>query len=100
MTTEATNKLYIGNLDYSVDSEELKAAFAQWTVTDCAVIEGKGFAFVTFENTESAGAAKDEFSNKELKGRPLKIDFAREKSRDNNRSGGGDRRSGGYNKRY
>ena len=43
------NKLFMGNLDYSVTSEELKAFLSEkWEVTECRVIEGKGFGFVTF----------------------------------------------------
>ena len=94
------NKIYVGNLDYSIQADELKAAFSQWEITDCIVIEGKGFGFVTFAEASSASTAKEELNNKELKGRPMKIDFAQERSRDNNRSSYGGGKKSGFQKRY
>lgn len=88
------NKLYIGNLDYSIQSSELKEAFAKWEVSDCAIIEGKGFGFLTFADAESANQAKEEMNNQELRGRQMKIDFAQERSK----SGGGRRND--FKKRY
>ncbi len=88
----STNKLYVGNLSYSVTSEELREFFAQTAqVTDCRVIEGKGFGFVTFDSVESATAAKEASQDVEFKGRKMKIDFAR----DNQGGGGGSRGGGG-----
>ncbi len=72
-------KIYVGNLDYSIQSNELKEAFSQWEVTESIVIDGKGFGFVTFAEPNFASAAKEEMNNKELKGRPMKIDFAQER---------------------
>ena len=105
-----TNKLYIGNLDYAVTSQELQDFLAaKWKVTECKVIEGKGFAFVTFEDAESATAAKEELNDAEFKGRKLKIDHARENtSRGGDRGGdrggrsfsGGGGRDGGRDRRY
>jgi len=88
----STNKLYVGNLSYSVTTEELKDFFAQSAeVTECRVIEGKGFGFVTFASVEAATAAKEANNDQEFKGRKFKIDFAR----DNQGGGGGGRRGGG-----
>lgn len=98
------NKLFIGNLDYSVSSEELKAFLSEkWEITECRVIEGKGFGFVTFAEADGAAQAKEELSDSEFKGRKLKIDFAKENNnRDRDRSGGGgrERDRGGYKQRY
>jgi RNA recognition motif-containing protein len=78
-----SNKLYVGNLNYAVTSEELKSFLADgFDVSDCKVIEGKGFAFATFSDASSASAAKEKFNNVEFKGRNLKIDIARERPRD------------------
>ena len=42
-----SNKLYVGNLTYSVNAEQLKELFARFgTVNDVRVIERKGFGFV------------------------------------------------------
>lgn len=87
-----SNKLYVGNLDYSVSSGELQDFLAaKGEVVECKVIEGKGFGFVTFSNSEVANAVKDELDGQEFKGRKLKIDNARE----NTGGGGGGFRGGG-----
>ena len=89
-----SNKLYVGNLNYGVTTEELKEFFAQaGEVSDCRVIEGKGFGFITFATAEGAAAAKEAFNDQEFKGRKFKIDFARENQ--GGGGGGGNRRSGG-----
>ncbi|MBT6843108.1 MAG: RNA-binding protein [Candidatus Melainabacteria bacterium] len=99
------NKLFMGNLDYSVTSEELKAFLSEkWEVTECRVIEGKGFGFVTFASADAATQAKDELNDAEFKGRKLKADFAKERERTGGGDRGGDRRGGngggGYKPRY
>lgn len=71
------NKLFIGNLNYGVSSSELSDLITQnWPITECKLIEGKGIAFVTFENADDASAAKEALSGYELKGRNMKVDFA------------------------
>lgn len=87
-------KLYVGNLAYSVSSRELNEFLsAKWEIADCKVIEGKGFGFVTFADSESANAAKEELNGTEYQGRKLQIDNARENT-ERSSSGGGGR--GGY----
>lgn len=72
------NKLYVGNLPYSVSEEELKEFFAAYgTVVSVRVIEGKGFGFVEMETVEEAETAREELNGKELKGRTMRIDEAR-----------------------
>lgn len=88
-------KLYIGNLDYSVTSDELAEFLTEkGEVEECKVIDGKGFGFVTFASEEAATNVKETLQDNEFKGRPLKIDFARE---NRERAGGG---GGGFRKRY
>ena len=73
------SKLFVGNLSYSVTSEQLNQLFAaHGTVVDANVIEGKGFGFVEMSSPEEAGKAKDALHDTEFEGRPLKIDEARE----------------------
>jgi cold-inducible RNA-binding protein len=93
-----SNKLYVGNLEYSVTGSDLQALFQpKAKVIECKVIEGKGFAFVTFEDEQSANAVKEEFNGYDLKGRALKIDNARENNGGGGRNGGGGGfRSGGF----
>jgi RNA recognition motif-containing protein len=72
------NKLYVGNLKYSVTSEQLKELFSSYgEVKSVNIIEGKGFAFIEMASPEEAEKAKDALNNTEFDGRPLKIDEAR-----------------------
>ncbi|NLB01709.1 MAG: RNA-binding protein [Methanomicrobiales archaeon] len=73
-----SNKLYVGNLTYSVNEEQLKELFSQYgTVTDVRVIERKGFGFVEMGSPEEAEAAKEALNDTVFVGRTLKIDEAR-----------------------
>lgn len=73
-----SNKLYVGNLTYSVNEEQLKELFSQYgTVNDVRVIERKGFGFVEMSSPEEAEAAKEALNDTVFEGRTLKIDEAR-----------------------
>jgi cold-inducible RNA-binding protein len=92
-------KLYIGNLSFDVNEEELEKAFSQYGEVASAVIikdsvsgRSKGFGFVEFAQEDSAQKAKDEMNGKELGGRMLKVDEAREQ-REQRRSGNSNFRS-------
>lgn len=91
-------KLYVGNLPYEVTEAELTEAFNQYgsttsvkLVSDRDTGRGKGFGFVEMETPEQAQAIIDELNGKELFGRTLKIDIAKDRPP---RSGGG----GGFNR--
>ena len=72
------NKLYVGNLKYSVTNDELKELFSSYgEVKSVNIIEGKGFGFVEMSSAEEAEKAKNALNNTEFVGRPLKIDEAR-----------------------
>lgn len=84
------NKLYVGNLDYGVTTDQLREHFAQvGAVVDAVVISdkysgrSKGFGFVEFQNPEDAKKAIEEFNGKELNGRPLVVNEARAKEERN-----------------
>lgn len=92
------NQLFVGNLAFSTTKEDLEAAFAVYG----PVVEVKipldrdtgrvrGFAFVTFENQQSAEKALA-MDGQELNGRPIRVNVAQEK-KTGGASGGG--RSGG-----
>jgi RNA recognition motif-containing protein len=77
------NKIYVGNLPFSVRDQELKELFAEiGEVTEAVVIvdkfskRSKGFGFVTFaaDDAEKAVAAMNE---KEVEGRNIKVSEAR-----------------------
>ncbi len=81
---EQKNKLYVGNLPYSVNDEGLKELFApSGEVTEAKVImdkfsgRSKGFGFVTMKDDESAQKAISEMDGKEIEGRQMKVNVAR-----------------------
>ena len=91
-------KLYVGNLSFDMTDEDLQEAFAEFGEVTSAVIikdrisgRSRGFGFVEFSDDESAKNAKEGMDGKDLKGRALKVDEAREQRR----TGGGDRDGGG-----
>ena len=78
------NKLYVGNLDYTVTSDQLRDHFAAaGNVTDAVVImdkysgRSKGFGFVEFEKEEDATNAIEMFNEKDFNGRNLVVNVAR-----------------------
>lgn len=96
------NKLYVGNLAYSVRDDSLQQAFAQFgTVTSAKVMmdretgRSKGFGFVEMGSDAEAQAAINGMNGQPLEGRPLVVNEARprEDRPGGYRSGGG---GGGY----
>ncbi|MFA6005639.1 MAG: RNA-binding protein [Patescibacteria group bacterium] len=80
------NKLYVGNLPYSVDQTKLQALFEVFgELTEVVVIsdrfsgKSKGFGFVTFKNAADAEKALKEMNEKEVDGRKLMVSVARPK---------------------
>jgi RNA recognition motif-containing protein len=78
-------KLHVGNLKFDITDQELKEAFVKFGAIASATIEkdrisgrSKGFGFVEFVNDEDADKARDEMNRKELKGRTVRIDNARD----------------------
>jgi RNA recognition motif-containing protein len=77
-------KLFVGNLPYSVTSEQLEEAFSPMgTVVSAAVIidkfskRSKGFGFVEMSTEEEAMAAKEKLDQSELDGRRIFVSEAR-----------------------
>ncbi|MDF1569318.1 MAG: RNA-binding protein [Spirochaetaceae bacterium] len=80
-------KIYVGNLSYSVDDQELENIFsAHGTVTSARVIidrydnRSKGFGFVEMEDDAAADAAIQALNGNEHGGRELKVSEARERN--------------------
>lgn len=72
------SKLYVGNLTYSVNEEQLKKLFSAYgDVKEVRVIERKGFGFVEMATPEDAEKAKAALNETMFEGRTLKIDEAR-----------------------
>ena len=82
---EQKNKIYVGNLEYSVAEDELKKFFEDKEITTKAVEvikdkytgRSKGFGFVEVESEEAVQKAIESLDGQELKGRSLKISKAR-----------------------
>lgn len=78
------NKLYVGNLPYTVDDAQLNDLFAPIgdivsavVITDRHSGRSKGFGFVEFKDEAAAKKAVDEFKEKEVDGRTLVVNEAR-----------------------
>jgi cold-inducible RNA-binding protein len=88
-----STKLFVGNLDFKTTESDLRSAFAVHgtvvevnLVTDRATGRPRGFAFVTMSTPEEAQKATEALNGKELGGRALNVNAAREREE---RSGGG-----------
>ncbi|HUU51314.1 MAG TPA: RNA-binding protein [Nitrospinota bacterium] len=72
------SKLFVGNLDYSVDNDQLKELFSKYgEVKEIKVIEGRGFGFIEMSSQSEAEKAKEELDGIDFKGRTLKVNEAR-----------------------
>ena len=81
-------KLYVGNLSYDVQEDELKELFAsKGTVEAVRIISdhqsgrSKGFGFVEMATKEEGEAAISAFNGHDLKGRPLRVNESIDKPR-------------------
>ncbi len=88
------NKLYVGNLSFSVDSNQLSDVFSEFgTVSTSNVImdrdtgRSKGFAFVEMSTPNEAQSAIEKLNGQDLGGRAMNISEAR--PQEPRRSGGG-----------
>ena len=105
-------KLYVGNMSYSTNEEQLRTLFAEaGTVVSVDVIKDrdtqtpKGFAFITMSTQAEAEKAISMFNSKEIGGRPLVVNTAkpREERTGGNRSFGNNnsfQKRGGPTRRY
>ncbi|MFB0566052.1 MAG: RNA recognition motif domain-containing protein [Candidatus Aminicenantaceae bacterium] len=82
---EEQNKVYIGNLEYSIDEEELQRVIEEKglklkeikIIRDRFTNKSKGFGFAEFEDDEQVQQAIDLLDGHELKSRKLKVNRAR-----------------------
>ena len=96
------NKLYVGNLPYSVRDQDLERAFGQFgTVTSAKVMmerdtgRSKGFGFVEMGSDAEAQAAINGMHGQPLGGRAIVVNEARPMEPRPPRSGGGGFGGGG-----
>ena len=86
-------KLYVGNLSYKVNQEELESIFSEYGNVSSAVVisdkftgRSKGFGFVEMEDPASADKAIQELDGKAIQGRNVKVNEAQpRKEGDRNR---------------
>ena len=76
--------IYVGNLAYSVTDDELREAFAAFgEVSRASVImdrdtgRSKGFGFVEMPDNSQAEAAINGLNEKDLSGRPIRVNEAK-----------------------
>jgi len=80
-------KLYVGNLPYSVTSDDLRTTFAEFgevasvdVITDKYTGQSKGFGFVEMPNNSEADAAIKALNESNYKGRPMRVNQAKPRS--------------------
>jgi RNA recognition motif-containing protein len=96
-------RLYVGNLSYSVTSDDLQQLFEQYgSVTSAQVLNdretgrSRGFGFVEMDNDDEADAAIQSLDGNDHEGRRLTVNEARPRTP----GGGGGPRSGGGGRGY
>ncbi len=95
------SRLYVGNLPFSADEEQVRELFSRNNrtvmevklITDRDTGRPRGFGFIEMASQEDAEGAIRELNGFNMGGRPLTVNEARERSEGG--GGGGDRRGGG-----
>jgi RNA recognition motif-containing protein len=94
------SRLYVGNLPYNADEQQIRDLFSQGgrtvrevkLVTDRETGRPRGFGFVEMGSQEEADSAIRALNGQQFGGRPLTVNEARERES----GGGGGRGGGGY----
>lgn len=81
-----STNIYVGNLSFDTDSAQLEALFSQYgAITKAQVVmdrdsgRSRGFGFVEMASADEAQAAISALNNKEVGGRSLTVNLARER---------------------
>ncbi|XP_011048542.1 PREDICTED: ribonucleoprotein At2g37220, chloroplastic-like [Populus euphratica] len=87
-TIDSSNRVYVGNLSWNVDSSALETLFREkGKVMDARVVfdrdsgRSKGFGFVTYSSAEEVEDAVDSLNGIELDGRAIRVSVAEAKPR-------------------
>ncbi len=79
-----STNIYVGNLTFSTNSNDLETLFAEYgavssahVITDRETGRSRGFGFVEMESDSDAEKAISELDGKEVNGRTLKVNVAR-----------------------
>jgi len=88
-------KIYVGNMSYDVQEEDLRQAFGEFGQVDSVSIimdkisgRSKGFGFVEMSTKETGEAAISGLNGKELKGRPITVNEAKPQTKTRDARGG------------
>ena len=88
--------IYVGNLPYEVNDQDLKDIFAPFGEVDSARVvmdrdtgRAKGFGFVEMKDSEQAQAAIKGLNGKDLKGRPMTVNESKPREGGRPQGGGG-----------
>lgn len=88
--------MYVSNLGFHVQEEDLKKLFSAFgEVTSAKIItnrdtgQSRGFGFVEMTSDDDANKAMSALNNKELEGRAISISVARERENRTQRGGSG-----------
>jgi len=89
MTQKSDTKVFVANLPWSLRGKDLKEIFSEYgevvyakVILDRETGRSKWFGFVEFANPEDAKKAVEEMQGAEINGRPIKLDFAVEKTQE------------------
>ncbi|TAG74913.1 MAG: RNA-binding protein [Burkholderiales bacterium] len=99
-----SNKLFVGNLSYSVQDSDLQQQFSDFGHVQSAKVimerdtgRSKGFGFVEMSSSQEADAAVRGLNGKSVGGRDLNVNIARPmEARPPRSSGYGDARRSNY----
>ncbi|MCM8543113.1 MAG: RNA-binding protein, partial [Lentisphaeraceae bacterium] len=93
--------IYVGNLPYTANEEDLKELFSNHgevtsvrIITDRDTGQSKGFGFIDMSNDDEATSAIEALEGAEFQGRNLRVNQSKPKE-DRPRGGGGGFRGGG-----
>ena len=90
--------IYVGNLPYNIQEDELKDLFAESGTVDSSKIisdkfsgKSKGYGFIEMPNEDEAKAAVEALNGTDVKGRNIKVNESKPKSGSGSGSGPGQR---------
>jgi cold-inducible RNA-binding protein len=94
-------RIYVGNLPFSTTESDLESLFAQHgavasvrVITDRETGRSRGFAFVEMGDASAADEAIRALNGRDMGGRPLRVNEAREREGGGGGGGGGGMRRG------
>lgn len=98
-----STKLYVGNLSFQTQEDELRSTFSQYgevidvrIMTDRDTGRSRGFGFVEMADAGAAESAINAMNGAELDGRSLRVNEARPQENRGSGGGGGGGGRGGY----